>query len=281
MKTSVKHTCYTTAVLGPDSHANITRLKTLAKISKPGDCVIAQMGELTAAGLWCKSTDAKDSVFMLKRSDDKQLPWWCWSRLYRDAENAANHSDNDGGVCSVMIDGHTLFIGRGDIGAAHMYAPGASDVTVVIAGDPVTETLIRRNAGRLCKLALPIVVPDGGSTEVWAGKYGEVLVGADGQSWVGDLCYMHERFGWSNAEYMQAYGYTNYPDPEWRHSPNTTRRLQVHNFRDKYILVIGTGSDGAGPLGLGLDTAAVSFVSTDRARIEVAALACRTVLLTP
>jgi hypothetical protein len=85
---------------------------------------------------------------------------------------------------------------------------------------------------------------------------------------------MRERFGWSSDDYMRAYGYTTYPAADWRTGESATDHLRVHTYGDKHILVIRTGADGEGPLGLGLDTAAVSFVSTSRARVEAAAAAC-------
>lgn len=132
---------------------------------------------------------------------------------------------------------------------------------------------IIRLAYQLCDIAIPYL-GSSGTMQTWSGICGNVIVGDDGQHWIGDLCYMREKFGWSHDEYMQAYGYCNYPAGDWRDHVNLTDNLQVHTFRDKHILVIRTGSDGAGPLGLGLDTAAVSFVSTDRARLEAAAAAC-------
>jgi hypothetical protein len=126
---------------------------------------------------------------------------------------------------------------------------------------------IIRHASRLCDLALPHLGASG-EMQTWCGKYGQVIVGDDGQHWIGDLCYMHEKFGWSHSDYMTAYGYTG------NGQECLTDGLKVHTFQDKHILVIRTGSDGAGPLGLGLDTAAVSFVSTDRARVEAAAACC-------
>lgn len=138
----------------------------------------------------------------------------------------------------------------------------------------VTDTRwIAANAWKLCETALPHM-GSGGTYEIWTGICGNVIVGDDGQHWIGDLCYMREKFGWSHDEYMQAYGYSDYPAGAWRDQVNLTDHLQVHTFRDKHILVIRTGSDGEGPLGLGLDTAAVSFVTTDRARVEAAAAAC-------
>jgi hypothetical protein len=144
-----------------------------------------------------------------------------------------------------------------------------------ITAEPINETAIRKHASELCELALPIVSPGGYTREIWVGKYGEVIVGNDGQHWIGDLCYMRERFNWTHDDYMRAYGYTLCPDPGWRESPNATRLLPVHTYGDKHILVINTGHDGAGPLGLGMDTGAITFVSTDRTRIEAAATACR------
>ena len=126
---------------------------------------------------------------------------------------------------------------------------------------------IIRHAYPLCDLALPHLGASG-EMQTWRGKYGQVIVGDDDQHWIGDLCYMSEKFGWSHSDYMTAYGYTG------SGQESLTDGLKVHTFQDKHILVIRTGSDGAGPLGLGLDTAAVSFVSTDRARVEAAAAAC-------
>lgn len=139
----------------------------------------------------------------------------------------------------------------------------------------LTTSTIIRHAYQLCEIALPHM-GNGGTMTVWSPPYGHVIVGDDGQHWIGDLCYMREHFGWSHADYMRAYGYSDYTDisSEWRQSPNLTDNLQVHTYGDKHILVIRTGSDGAGPFGLGLDTAAVSFVTTDRSRVEAARAAC-------
>lgn len=108
--------------------------------------------------------------------------------------------------------------------------------------------------------------------EVWAGRYGAVIVADDGQAWAGDLCYMEEKFGWSHAQYMAAYGRT--PDTDAT-QVYLTDRLQVHATDDgKYIIVIPVGGDGAGPIGLGFDTGSCSFVSTDRTRVEAMRAAC-------
>lgn len=136
----------------------------------------------------------------------------------------------------------------------------------------VNEATIRYFCYRLCDIALKVI---GGEVhrEVWAPPYGEVLVSESGDTWIGDLCYMKAKFDWSQFEYMEAYGF-NKPQGTYE-----TDNLNVHSFNDgtktkKFIMVISTGSDGLGPLDLGLDTAAVSFVSSDEGKINAAAEAC-------
>jgi hypothetical protein len=135
--------------------------------------------------------------------------------------------------------------------------------------DILTSENIRRHSFDLCRLALPLVLAGPGHVETWVGVCGDVIVADDGQAWAGDLCYMREKFGWTHADYMTAYG-----APENRGEGYKTDRLQVHTFGDRHILVINLGGDGAGPFGTGIDSGSFSFVSTDRARIEAAAAAC-------
>jgi len=143
----------------------------------------------------------------------------------------------------------------------------------------IEESIIERNCRELCKVALESLKADSAHREIWIGHYGDVLVGDDGKHWVGDLCYMHEKFEWSHQDYMRAYGYMNYPTAGWENE-NQTNGLHVHEFGGKFILVIRVGHDGDGPLDLCLDTGAVSFVSTMRDSVEAAAEACRSWIAT-
>jgi hypothetical protein len=132
----------------------------------------------------------------------------------------------------------------------------------------IPESLIRSQAWQMCPKALDAM---GGTftPEVWCGKYGEVLVSDDGEAWVGDLCYMREKFGWTHDEYMQAYGYM-----PGKKDVCATEGLRIHEFGGKSILIVGLGGDGAGPLGTGIDTGSIAFVSTSRNRVEKARGAC-------
>lgn len=279
MKTKTRAT-FTTAVLTTDSAANIDRLQSLAKISKQGDCLIARAGDFKKVGLMNSET-SREQVFMLKRSADKKMPWMPLSRLYTIPDGAIAYSDNDGGAHAVKFEDHLLYIATGSLIDARRFAPGADSYVCIKAADSVTERGIREHSKALCELAFAIVATSSHRREVYSGQCGEVIVGDDSSFWVGDLCYISNGLGWSHDGYMNAYGYTQYPGAEWRVAANATRRLRVHEFDGKFILVIGCGHDGTGPLGLGMDTGGISFVSTDRERIHRAAAACRDFLATP
>lgn len=87
------------------------------------------------------------------------------------------------------------------------------------------------------------------SCDVWSARYGEVITTTSGAV-IGDLCYMSERYGWSHEDYMAAYGPIH-------------ARLAVTAHKGRFILVIPNGGDGDAPLGLGVDTGALSVVSED------------------
>lgn len=112
------------------------------------------------------------------------------------------------------------------------------------------------------------------------GRYGHIIQMPDGLM-AGDLCYMQPVVGWTDPQYMQAYGYL--PDasnPGAYLEPNATDNLAIHTFETWHVLVLRLGGDGDGPLGLGFDTGSLSFVSHDRAQIETAQAAMLALLET-